>query len=107
MAGGDERCAGASAVFAGRRRCFSKGDTKTASARRAVTRLEGLVTARRTGAGAGAGAGAVPRTCVRACERRDGGRRGVAGAGCDACALNQKEQAKAGVWWWSCRGWAR
>lgn len=67
MVGGDERSAGAKCVFAGRRRCFSKGDTKTASARRAVTRLEGLVTARRTGAGAGAGA--VPRACVRACVR--------------------------------------
>lgn len=74
MVGGDERSAGAKCVFAGRRRCFSKGDTETASARRAVTRLEGLVTARRTGAGAGAGAGAVPRACVGACERRDGGR---------------------------------
>jgi hypothetical protein len=97
MVGGDERSAGARYVFAGRRRCFSKGDTKTASARRAVTRLEGLVTARRTGAGAGAGAGAVPRACVRACvracERRDGGR--LAWLGLAAWALDQQ----AGVWW--------
>lgn len=45
------------------------------------------------------------RACGRACERRDGGRVGVAGAGCNAWALVQK----VGVswWWWSGRGRAR
>jgi hypothetical protein len=101
VVGGDERSAGAKCVFAGRRRCFSKGDTKTASARRAVTRLEGLVTARRTGAGAGAGAGAVPRACVRACVRKARRRQiGVAGAGCVGVGPEGGRVVVVVVWSW-------